>query len=140
MFLPHWIFDIEVSVKYRGKVGFAAGDGKTEWMSVDAWKDGGTTKYDATNPAVQICASFKHRRDLVAAVTGPHVGKLPPASAKKTPRSAKRTPRGAPLWCRPPPRQRVRAWYSCSEHTSSSGSRMRSTAATVAVAAPMVVK
>lgn len=85
MFLPHWVFDIEVSVKYRGKVGFAAGDGKTEWMSVDAWKDGGTTKYDATNPAVQICASFKHRRDLVAAVTGPHVGKLPSAAKKPDP-------------------------------------------------------
>ena len=51
---------------------------------MDAWKDGGTTKYDAPNPAVQICASFKHRRDLFAAVTGPHVGKLPSAAAKKT--------------------------------------------------------
>ena len=69
VFLPHWVFDIEVSVKYRGKVGFHAGGGKTQWMSVDTWKDGGTTKYDATHPAMQICASFRHRRDLVAAVT-----------------------------------------------------------------------
>ena len=26
---------------------------------------------------MQICASFKHRRDLSAAVAGPHVGRLP---------------------------------------------------------------
>ena len=84
VFLPHWVFDIEVSVKYRGKVGFHAGGGKTQWMSVDTWKDGGTTKYDATHPAMQICASFRHRRDLVAAVTGPHVGKLPPSSSSSS--------------------------------------------------------
>ena len=76
VFLPYWVFDVTVSVKYRGKVGFDAGE-KKEWVEVDTWRDGGTTTYDASAPETQVCASFAHRRDLAAAVTGPHVGKLP---------------------------------------------------------------
>ena len=40
-------------------------------------RDGGTTPYPSTATQSQICASFKHRRDLVSAVAGAHVGALP---------------------------------------------------------------
>ena len=40
VFLPYWVFDVTVSVKYRGKVGFDAGE-KKEWVEVDTWRDGG---------------------------------------------------------------------------------------------------
>ena len=80
VFLPYWIFDVTVSVKYRGKVGFDAGE-KKEWVEVDTWRDGGTTTYDSTRSEVQVCASFAHRRDLAAAVTGAHVGRLPATGA-----------------------------------------------------------
>lgn len=79
VFLPFWIFDYSVSVKYQGTVGFNAGgaDGKREWMQVNTWKDAGYTSYPSTHPAAQVCASFRHRLDLAAACAGPHVGSLP---------------------------------------------------------------
>lgn len=83
-FLPHWIFDAEVSVRYRGKIGFdGGGDGKMDWTQIETWRDLGTTRYPASDPAVQVCASFRHRRDLVAAVQGPHVGRLPTGSTTR---------------------------------------------------------
>ena len=48
---------------------------------MDTWRDGGTTTYDSTRSEVQVCASFAHRRDLAAAVTGAHVGRLPTTGA-----------------------------------------------------------
>lgn len=77
VFLPHWVFDCEVSTRYRGSVGYDAGGGKHEWTRIETWRDGGTTPYPSTATQSQICASFKHRRDLVSAVAGAHVGALP---------------------------------------------------------------
>ena len=77
VFLPHWVFDCEVSTRYRGSVGYDAGGGKYEWTNIETWRDGGTTPYPSSATQSQICASFKHRRDLAAAVTGAHVGALP---------------------------------------------------------------
>ena len=77
VFLPHWVFDCEISTRYRGSVGYDAGGGKYEWTSIETWRDGGTTAYPSSAPQSQICASFKHRRDLVLAVAGAHVGAFP---------------------------------------------------------------
>ena len=74
VFLPHWVFDCEVSTRYRGSVGYDAGGGKYEWTSIETWRDGGTTPYPSSATQSQICASFKHRRDLASAVTGADVG------------------------------------------------------------------
>ena len=79
VFLPHWVFVCEVSVKYRGKVGYEAGGGKMEWTNIATWRDGGSTRYESSHPETQVCASFKHRRDLVTALHGKHVGRFPDA-------------------------------------------------------------
>lgn len=77
VFLPHWVFQCEISVKYRGVVGYDAGGGKVTWTAIDTWRDGGSTKYDSSSKETQICASFGHRRDLLSALHGKHVGSLP---------------------------------------------------------------
>ena len=95
VFLPHWVFDCEVSTRYRGSVGYDAGGGKHEWTRIETWRDGGTTPYPSTATQSQICASFKHRRDLVSAVAGAHVGALP-YSAQKENGVRRAIRRGAP--------------------------------------------
>ena len=97
VFLPHWVFDCEVSTRYRGSVGYDAGGGKHEWTRIETWRDGGTTPYPSTATQSQICASFKHRRDLVTAVAGAHVGALPFSAQKKKENGGRRAiRRGAP--------------------------------------------
>ena len=52
VFLPHWVFDCEVSTRYRGSVGYDAGGGKHEWTRIETWRDGGTTPYPSHCDAV----------------------------------------------------------------------------------------
>ena len=52
VFLPHWVFDIEVSVKYRGKVGFPRAAARRNGCP---WTRGKTAARRNTTPPTQPC-------------------------------------------------------------------------------------
>ncbi|KAK9813578.1 hypothetical protein WJX73_008249 [Symbiochloris irregularis] len=110
--LPFWLFEATVAVQYAGKLGYPTGD-KTMMWNDSEWKEIPKRQYSWTDADMQICASYKIRRDLLEAAKVP--GILGRARLLTTRESSTQTARvsvrdGEPVAIEPPLMRQSIAW------------------------------
>ncbi|PSC74179.1 CHD3-type chromatin-remodeling factor PICKLE isoform B [Micractinium conductrix] len=85
--LPFWLFDVRARVDYAGSVGIEDKPGEVQWREI-SWHELPERQYSwERDPALQVYASYKYRRDYARMMHGPWVAKrlepLPEADAER---------------------------------------------------------